>query len=221
MAGQRRGRKIVMAERGVGKKIKDLLFPYFCADCGKEGEWWCKNCLEKEQNCAKIKAESGLNAVSALFNYEEHSPVGYLIKQFKYNYVKDISALWQNIMVEKSVQFEKNAVLVPVPLYPKRERERGYNQAEIICELIAGVTGLKVLSGKLLRVRHTKQQAKLDRQERAENVKGAFVWVGDLPSGSVVLVDDVYTTGATMKECTVVLNRAGIQNVSGFVLAHG
>ncbi|MFA6105790.1 MAG: ComF family protein [Patescibacteria group bacterium] len=205
----------------VKEKIKDFLFPYFCAGCNKEGEWWCKNCRKTEVAPSIIKAEAGLEAVSVLFNYDEHSAIGYLIKQFKYNYVKDISELWRAVIVEANLYFENNTMLIPVPLFWRRERERGYNQANILAQILAEVSKKEPVLHALTRVRPTLQQAKLNRAERQINVLNAFEWRASYVPERVVLVDDVYTTGATMKECASVLKQAGVKKVSGFVLAHG
>lgn len=203
------------------REIKDYIFPYFCAGCRQEGEWWCKNCREKEKFYSKIKAEDGLDSVSALFNYNENSAVGYLIKQFKYNFVKDISELWTEIIKMQPIKISETAVLVPVPLYKKRERERGYNQADILANILSRETKAPVLYNVLNRVKPTQQQAKLGKKERKINVKNAFEWVGVIAPEEVVLVDDVYTTGATMIECARVLRAAGVKRVRGFVLADG
>jgi len=107
-----------------------------------------------------------------------------------------------------------------VPLYPRRERERGYNQAKIIGQLLAGKLGCSFAPNALQRVRATRQQAALSRSERAENVRGAFI-SRCLPAENIILVDDVFTTGATMNACASALKAAGARRVWGFALAKG
>jgi ComF family protein len=114
---------------------------------------------------------------------------------------------------------ENGPVIVPVPLYPKRERERGFNQAEVIGRLVAGRWLLET-KNLLLRVRDTGRQVGRDRVQRLDAMKEAFMLKtkDQLPT-TVLLVDDVWTTGATMNECARVLKRAGVRFVWGLVLA--
>ena len=204
----------------VVEEVKDLIFPYFCAGCGSEGEWWCKRCRKSQIKFQK-RAEGELKDLTALFKYQENSSIGKLIKDFKYGFVSDISKLWKDIINECKIEIDLDAVLVPVPLYEKRERERGYNQSQIIAKIIMDVCGCRVDNYCLERVRQTLQQAHLGLEERLLNVENAFRAKEDINYEKVILVDDVFTTGATMNECARVLRRAGVKEVSGFVLARG
>ncbi|MBC7186259.1 MAG: ComF family protein [Calditrichaeota bacterium] len=106
-------------------------------------------------------------------------------------------------------------LLVPVPLHPARKRERGYNQSELLARTASKICGIPVEAGVLRRTRYTTPQAKLGAAERARNVAGAFaVRVPETVRGKVVmLVDDVFTTGATANECAAVLLKAGARRV--------
>jgi len=112
-------------------------------------------------------------------------------------------------------------VLVPVPLHPRRERARGYNQAALLAYGVAGHLGLEVEEGFLARVRHTQSQSTLSAGERGDNVRGAFAL---RPGGArdpvrIVLVDDLVTTGETVSACAHALTEA--RPVSLAVLAAG
>ncbi|GAA5500636.1 hypothetical protein Dxin01_00358 [Deinococcus xinjiangensis] len=102
------------------------------------------------------------------------------------------------------------AAVVAVPLHGRRQRERGYNQAELLAQEIAAQLGVPYLS-LLTRTRATEQQAKRHASERAGNLKGAFRLSGTLPSGTVLLVDDVMTTGATLLACKEALAGAKLK----------
>lgn len=102
--------------------------------------------------------------------------------------------------------------LVPVPLHAHRLRERGFNQARLLCDALGGLLGLPVLDA-LCRVRYTKAQAKLDSDARQENVRGAFERCADVRGKRLVLVDDVRTTGATAENCARILREGGAQSV--------
>jgi ComF family protein len=111
--------------------------------------------------------------------------------------------------------------LVPVPLHPKRRRWRGFDQAELLCAELAGELGMPVWAGGLERVRDTRPQTNCTGAERRRNVRGAFTapkpW--RLEGRSFILVDDVFTTGATLDECAVVLKEAGAAAVYGLTVS--
>jgi ComF family protein len=113
-------------------------------------------------------------------------------------------------------------ILCPVPMHPDRQRERGYNHAELLASRMATVWGLPVLPpGALRRTRATPAQVTLDQAERMANVRGAFA--ADASQGirgrAIVLVDDVCTTGATLDACSAVLLAAGASEVYGLTVA--
>ncbi|MDD4477350.1 MAG: ComF family protein [Patescibacteria group bacterium] len=227
------------------KFFKDVLFPIFCVECGKEGKWWCEDCLKKQkvsgvflcpvchtetangEVCEKCARESYLDGVSSFFIYDEKMPAGKLIRGFKYNYATDIAELWKKIIFNNAI-FDKNwrgvsaEIIIPVPLHPRRERERGFNQAKILADIFAKKLFLPVVADGLVRARYTAQQAKLAKIERRKNIEDAFVWKkNSSPPERIILVDDVFTTGATMQECAKVLKQNGAKFVWGVVLARG
>lgn len=116
------------------------------------------------------------------------------------------------------------ARLVPVPLHPRKLRERGYNQSEQICHIMADVFPHCQLDPLLVRCRDTETQTRLSARERRSNVKNAFALSAKAvldSSQDYILVDDVFTTGSTLNACAAVLKRAGAQRVRVFTLAHG
>ena len=111
-------------------------------------------------------------------------------------------------------------VLVPVPLHPKKLRERGYNQAELLAREIGKGTGLPVDTGLLSRTRHTLPQARSGGPtRRRDNMAGAFDCGSDVSGRSFILVDDVCTTGSTLNACGEALLAAGASSVWGLALA--
>jgi ComF family protein len=118
---------------------------------------------------------------------------------------------------------EKWDWLVPVPLHPIKQREREFNQAELIAEQLAGATGIPVKTGLLRRVLPTRTQTQLTRSQREANMKNAFV--ADERAGlngeRIVLIDDVLTTGATTSACAQVLIAAGAGDVCVWTVARG
>lgn len=123
----------------------------------------------------------------------------------------DDSAFWDGL-----------EVVVPVPLHPRRQKERGFNQAEEIARYISKVKKLAMVSRGIIKIRDTFPQASLEAKLRRENVKGAYK-IGEkdkIENKVVLLVDDVFTTGSTLEECSRVLKEAGAREVRVLTIAH-
>ena len=111
-------------------------------------------------------------------------------------------------------------VLVPVPLHASRLRERGYNQSTLLCRELGKISNLAVDDKSLVRLRQTASQTAFDRDGRRSNVEGAFGCIdGALSGRNVLLIDDVCTTGATLKSCAAVLKEKGVLLVWGLTFA--
>lgn len=127
---------------------------------------------------------------------------------------------------EPFVRHLEGAVLVPVPLFPARERLRNYNQSRIFCEKLTRVIAGTQVETPLVRVRDTPTQTRLSAEERIRNVHGAFrvseKFAATIsPKKRYVVVDDVFTTGSTLSECARALKKAGARTVDAATFAHG
>lgn len=221
---------------------KDFIFPVFCLSCKKEGEWLCSKCsaevdlsgvffcpqCHKETEfgccCPECLNKSFLFSHFAITPYREGEIISKLIHTLKYNFAEDVKVVFEQI-IDEFVSQKKNLfanidLIIPVPLHKKRFAERGFNQAEIIAIILSQATNLP-LSLLLKRSRYTKKQAKLKRVERLENLKNAFVIEGDIQNKNILLVDDVFTTGATTQACAEALLLSGAKEVKGFSVARG
>jgi ComF family protein len=132
----------------------------------------------------------------------------------------EIQHLLQN--AEEIQTYLQAATVIPVPLHRRKLRHRGYNQAMVVARAIAGVVPEVSIWDGMVRARDTPSQTDLSRKQRQRNVRGAFA-LGrkSPPSGRLVLVDDVLTTGATLGEAAKALHRVGRKEISAFTLAHG
>lgn len=156
----------------------------------------------------------------SLFRYEE--PVVWLIKQLKFNERLSHAKLLGEMLAErvKHGAAQKNTVyntipecILPVPLYKKRLRKRGFNQSIELARLVAKQAGLPLELNMVERVRETEAQTGLDAGQRRKNLRSAFKVVGSVKYNHVVIVDDVVTTGSTVNELALVLKRAGVKRV--------
>ena len=198
--------------------LRESIFPVFCLGCGKEGERVCGECYET------IDTKGMLGHFHlAVTPYHEDWLIGKIVRGFKYDYEEELSGVIEKLVrgfVEKHTDYFAQADAITfVPLHKKRHAERGFNQSEFIAQVVSRAIG-KPVSDMLIRHRNTEHQARLNREKRLVNVKDAFASISAI-GGRVLLVDDVYTTGSTMRECANALLKAGADKVFGFSLARG
>lgn len=150
-----------------------------------------------------------------------------LIHELKYHgglhVLGDIEKIFR--LAPHVLELSANAILVPVPLHPRKQRERGFNQSELIAQHLAHATGGKATVRSVLsRVIDTDSQTHRDRRERQTNLKNAFALAKRAALHSAqhyVLVDDVFTTGSTLNSCAQALRRAGVLNLDVVTFGHG
>lgn len=164
--------------------------------------------------CLRL-ATSPLHQTRAAFVYA--SPLDSLVRRFKFH--QDLAAghLLSSLMAEAFQGTTLPLAIMPVPLHPSRLHQRGYDQALELARPLARQLQLPVCDG-LRRIRATAPQSELDADARRRNLKGAFVALPDLPS-HVALLDDVMTTGATLRAAAIALRRAGVNRVDAWVCA--
>ena len=206
------------------KEIKDaflhLLFPHVCTGCGtdilNEETVLCMRCIDRmPETNFELHADNPVEKIfwgrlqmvsaTAQFYFTKESLMQHLMHQFKYKRNKELGLQLGRMMgeqIKKSGRFEVNA-LVPLPLFPVKEKRRGYNQATILCEGMAEIMGIPVLDKAVIRPQHTETQTKKGRIERWENMEGKFILSDPdkISNQHLLLVDDVVTTGATFEAC--------------------
>ncbi len=163
-----------------------------------------------------------LDRVRACTTYDEAPDLQKAVYRMKYRRSRDVAAALGALLAEASEEFvQSGAVLCPVPLHWTRWFSRGFNQSDLLAQVVAQKRGA-VVRNLLRRQRATGTQTKRKRAERFTAMQGAFAMKStpDLPSRAI-LIDDLFTTGATMDACALVLKNAGVQHVEGLVLALG
>ncbi len=217
-----------------------LFYPHVCTGCGsdllQQDALLCLKCLinlpqtnfahYRDNPIEKIFAgRIPLVAAHSEFYFSKESIMQQLIHQLKYKSNKEIGIYLGEIMGKtllSSNRFSNIDVLIPLPLYPEKERKRGYNQAAIICEGMSVIMNVPVLKNIVLRKRYTDTQTKKHRTERWENVAGSFIVIdkNKLQGKNVLMVDDVVTTGATLEACGSMLTTIDGVKLSIAALAH-
>lgn len=217
----------------------NLLFPFRCLGCGKEGELICPSCQRKLPRinppicprCGRPQPSGiicpacysqrhEIDGIRSPFRFE--AVIRQAIHQFKYHNLRAIAeplaVLLGDYLTAKPIPGE---VLVPVPLHHRRLRERGYNQSELLARELGKLIGLPVAANCLARERHTPPQARTTSvSERQSNVSHAFTCHDQrCKDKKVLLIDDVATSGATLEACAAALKAAGASSVWGLTLA--
>jgi ComF family protein len=157
-----------------------------------------------------------LVSAMAQFYFTKESLMQKLMHQFKYRNNKDLGLQLGRLMgiaLKESNRFTTIDALIPLPLFPSKEKKRGYNQAVVLCEGIAEILPLPVLKNTIARPQHTDTQTKKGRIERWKNIEGKFELINpaSIQNKHLLLVDDVVTTGATLESCGTELLKS--QNV--------
>jgi ComF family protein len=190
--------------------LAELLAPRCCAACDAPHRGAGSICAECGQIERLRDVELHLDEVPVYAGARYAEPLASAISRFKYEHRSELARGLAELL-EPSVELfgvEPEDVWVPVPLHPQRLAERGYNQAALLARELARRTTGRVLPRALARSRQTAQQAKQDRAARRSNVSGAFV-LRQTVRARVILVDDVVTTGSTLRACIAALTAGG------------
>jgi len=218
-----------MTIAGLIYRLVDIFIPGTCSSCGAEKANYpmpaCPACLEKA--LAGKRAEktriSGLGAVWSCCAYT--GGVMACLKDLKYRGNRSVlpflEAMVKTFIKEHPYALEGIQIILPVPAYPSRLRQRGYNQADIIARMVSDITNIPYSGNILLKVRDTEAQAGLRLHKRLNNLNGVFsAPAADRVSGKkVLIVDDIVTSGSTIKACARSLEKASPAGVSGFTVA--
>jgi ComF family protein len=220
------------------RNLIDLVLPPRCGGCRSVGAWLCDRCRRRirrleEPLCRRCGAEvesrragcgcrgrfRALLRLRSAVAYE--GPVEQLIQRFKYQGWRRLSQPLALLLSERLVvEGLAASFVVPVPLHERRQRQRGFNQAELLARELRRSLALQAPPGRLVRVRDTVPQVGKDRSHRWENVRDAFAWEGPgLEGRSLLVVDDVATTGATLEACAAALKAGGAGPVVGITVA--
>ena len=197
-----------------------IFFPTPCVSCGYLSEGLCHICFDKLRFEPHIRVIENLNVCSALY-YDQASLLPKLLHPFKYDHQSDFFRLLVPPMKRalELLKEPKDLILAPVPLHRNRLHERGYNQSRLLSEALGKALGCPSIE-LLERAKDTGSQAQAQtREERRINMKGAFQVIAPVPSGQVVLVDDIVTTGSTLLACAEALKAAGVNDISALTLA--
>lgn len=198
--------------------VLNWVYPPRCGGCDRRGEWFCPECSasirpskEQAHSILGVQAlvcagafDGPLRQAIHHLKYESDRPLARPLSGLVYSALQN-SPAWPDLL-------DVQPAIVPVPLHKARQRARGFNQSGLLAQQLAYLSGWTVNTG-LQRPLNTRAQVGLDAEERRANVLEAFAWQGSQPPRSVLLIDDVFTTGATLAECVAALRTAGVRHI--------
>lgn len=213
---ERRGERVVCA--GCLEKLRPRRSS-FCISCGRffeePGEpHLCSHCLEQRPHFSHHRScglyQGLLKDLILLFKYHNYKVLGKKLGAYAFLSLGREEALWW-----------KTDLLMPVPLHPKKRKQRGFNQSLILAKELSRKKRIPLVKNVLVKTKPTPPQTSLEADDRRANVKGAFGVrrAARIEGKIVLLVDDVYTTGATISECSRVILEAGAKDVRALTLA--
>ena len=209
--------------------IMDLFFPQICGICGKlNNEGLCKKCsiklekLAEDSICDPDLENMYFHELIYIFKYEgliRKIILDYKFYEKSYIYVGLVNFILKS---EKIVQkLQEYDTIIPVPISKKRMKERGYNQSLLIAKKISKDVKISLQTNCLLKTKNIIEQSKLNKEQRKQNIQNVY----ELKNGEILnnkrilLIDDIYTTGSTVNECSKVLKQANPNKIDIFVLA--
>lgn len=210
----------------ITETLLQLCFPPACVRCGKLGKHYlCPQCLQILQPSPHIQTYPSHHPFHQhiyLFRYQ--GALRELFLSYKFHQQSHIYHAFVEILIknEKIYRNLKNYdIIVAVPISKQRKKERGYNQSALIARKIAKQVGIRYAPHVLCKIKHNLPQHNLEKKQRKENVKNAYKlqYPQTIQGKKVLLIDDIYTTGNTVKECSRVLQQAGVKQVSVLTIA--
>ncbi|OGG24123.1 hypothetical protein A3A79_02920 [Candidatus Gottesmanbacteria bacterium RIFCSPLOWO2_01_FULL_43_11b] len=192
----------------------DILFPKRCLRCGRIGKYFCPSCRTTIASINTPMYPIGLNGLTCFFRYQ--GIIQKAIKALKYRSISDLASEFVSLIPQ--VEIPNVDVFIPVPLHASRYRQRGFNQAEVLGRLIAEKLHIPIRTDILRRIKRTTPQVEMKkRKERLKNMEKVFA--ATYSPERVLLFDDVFTTGATIRSAANVLKRAGAKFIWGMTMA--
>ena len=208
--------------------VLNFIYPPQCGVCGKIGSCLCKKCeIELEKiHIAENRKNTDLQKYydEVFYHFSYTGIIRDKIIAYKFLNQSYLFEMFVKIMLKKKKTFgffEKYDIIIPVPISRKRLYERGYNQSELIAKKISNCLSIKMEKNVLIKVKDNIPQSNLDKKTRKENVKDVYEIrnTGIIKNKKILLIDDIYTTGSTVNECSRILKENGAKYIGVMTIA--
>lgn len=210
------------------EKILEYIFLPSCGICNKLGEGYlCENCgKELEKYKLELVEDEKINGIQVekIYLFKYLGIIRRKIIEYKFNDKPYLYKMFCKTIIEnkKTCEFIKSYdIIIPVPIYKKRKKSRGYNQSELISREIAKKLNLQMFNNVLIKISNNEMQSKLNRKQRLKNVKNVYKIINKekITNKDVIIFDDIYTTGSTINECISILKKANVNKIGVLILA--
>ena len=204
----------------------DLFFPQVCGICGKlDKNSICNKCekiLEDNSKFEEFIENNEFYKLIYIFNYG--GIIRKLILDYKFNEKSHIYKTFVNFVLKNQKMFENLKsydTIIPVPISKKRMKQRGYNQSLLIAKELGNRLNIEIQTKCLIKKQDVIEQSKLNREQRSKNIQNVYELKNKqiIENKKIILVDDIYTTGSTVKECSKTLKKANPKEIDVLVLA--
>jgi ComF family protein len=199
------------------KQCQAILLPYYCIICQSKSKQALDICKACESELPFIKENAKRDNLQALMQYK--APISTFITQLKFQQQLKFSRLLGALFVKHIELENKPDFIIPIPLHPKRLKQRGFNQSLEIAKVISKKLKIPIDYKSLIRIKHTQTQSELPAKERKRNVKSAFHCHTDFTGQTILLLDDVITTGHTISETYKTLEKANPSKIDIWAIA--
>ena len=214
-------------QHNIKEQLLNLIYPKVCGICEKgQNTYLCRKCENKLKAIAIFGKDEYIEKYFEnhyyIFKYD--SIIRNLIIDYKFNekpYLYRSILEFINKYQKEYIQFKIYDIIIPVPISKKRNRERGYNQSLLIAKGMAQNKNIKLRNNVISKVKNNNTQSKLNKEERAENVKNVYKIANnkEIIDKNILLIDDIFTTGATLNECSKMLKQANAKKVDVLTIA--
>lgn len=207
-------------------KIINELYPNQCIICGKlYSDEICIKCYKTLEILAKTQKYNNKSFKEHIYLFKYEGRIRKLIIDYKFNDKAYLSNFFTKIIIKNEKicrKIKSYDIIIPVPIHKKRKNERGYNQSELIAKKIAkNINELELVTDYLIKQKNTVAQSTLTKQQRKQNVKQVYK-IGNkekIQNKKIILLDDIYTTGATAEECSKILKQNGAKEILVLTIA--
>lgn len=207
-------------------KIINELYPNQCIICGKlYSDEICIKCYKTLEILAKTQKYNNKSFKEHIYLFKYEGTIRKLIIDYKFNDKAYLSNFFTKIIIKNEKicrKIKSYDIIIPVPIHKKRKNERGYNQSELIAKkIVENINQLQLVTDSLIKQKNTVAQSTLTKQQRKQNVKQVYKIANKqkIQNKKIILLDDIYTTGATAEECSKILKQNGAKEILVLTIA--
>lgn len=205
--------------------LLQIIYPKQCLICGKLNiDTICNKCLKEIKPVMKMEQYKNKNFNEHLYIFEYEGIIRKKIIDYKFKDKAYLNELFAKIILKNEKicrKIKKYDIIISVPIHKKRKTERGYDQSELIAIKLAKELNVELIKNNLVKQKHTIAQSTLSKEQRQQNVKQVYKLMNKqkIQNKKIIIIDDIYTTGSTVEECSRILKQNGAKEILVLTIA--